>query len=65
MIPTGSRHPLRNTKRQGRSPVGIASLAALALLAAAAPSGAATITGRVRFDGPPPQRPTIHMTADP
>ncbi len=70
MTPAGNSHPVRQAKGSGPSPAGIvrspAALACLlACLAAAPPASAGPFSGRVRFEGTPPSRPTIHMTADP
>jgi hypothetical protein len=37
----------------------------LSVLMAAAPAAAGPLSGSVRFEGTPPDRPTIYMTADP
>jgi len=67
MIPAGSRPALRTPKQNDRSPAGIAALVAMTIvgLLGATPAGAGTVTGHVRFEGPPPARPTIYMAADP
>lgn len=64
MVDAGSRPTLRSTKRDGRLPAGIAAALASSLLLPG-PALAGTVTGHARFQGPPPGRPTMYMTADP
>lgn len=64
MKPAGTNEPTRHAKRFGASPAGIALLSSI-LAALPTLAAAANLTGHVRYEGTPPSRPTIHMSADP
>ncbi len=65
MKPAGTNEPTRFAKRFGASPAGIAALSTLLAVALPTLAAATTLTGHVRYEGTPPARPTIHMSADP